>query len=67
METAQLEIEGAPEEELIERWRYEQLRSVGYEQATAIELAGRPEVDLHLAVDLLRDGCPPALALRILR
>jgi hypothetical protein len=29
-------------------------------------LACRPEIDLHLAIDLLRKGCPRATALRIL-
>ena len=66
VETAHLNIESAREEKQIERWRYEQLRGAGYDHATARELASRPEVDLHLAVDLLRRGCLPDLALRIL-
>lgn len=38
----------------IMRWRLEELQQAGYEDAAA------------LAIDLLRRGCPPALAARIL-
>jgi NAD(P)-dependent dehydrogenase (short-subunit alcohol dehydrogenase family) len=33
---------------------------------TAAQIAARGDVDLHKAVDLLRQGCPPEIALRIL-
>jgi hypothetical protein len=48
------------------RWRFERLVEAGYDSGTAASLAARVEVDLHLAVRLLRNGCPPATALRIL-
>jgi hypothetical protein len=48
-------------------WRFQRLRGAGYDEASASELAGRPDVDLHLAERLLRRGCPQSTALRILR
>ncbi len=50
----------------IERWRAEELERAGYGPEHAFELAMRHEVDLHLAVDLLRSGCSPELAAQIL-
>jgi hypothetical protein len=47
-------------------WRLEQLMQAGYEAEDALQLAVRAEVDLHRAVSLLREGCPPKTALRIL-
>lgn len=52
--------------ERIERWRAEKLERAGYEPAAARALAGRFDVDLHHAIDLLRAGCRPDLALEIL-
>ena len=66
MTTAQLDIGRTAEEELVEHWRYEQLVQAGYDGTTAARLAARNDVDLHLAVDLLRNGCSLATALRIL-
>ena len=54
------------EQERIERWRLDELRRAGYEPAAAAALAGRLDVDLHYAIDLVRAGCDPGLALRIL-
>jgi hypothetical protein len=54
------------ESERIERWRAEELERAGYEPRAAARLAVRPDIDLHLAVDLLGRGCPPDLALKIL-
>jgi hypothetical protein len=50
----------------VRAWRFEALRRSGYESDAAVMLAARVEVDLHEAVDLIRRGCPPALAARIL-
>jgi hypothetical protein len=47
-------------------WRFESLRRAGYSANDAARLARRRSVDLHEAVDLLRRGCDPRLALRIL-
>jgi hypothetical protein len=54
------------EAERVEAWRVEELERAGYDPEAAAELASRADVDLHLAVDLLRDGCSPELALSIL-
>jgi hypothetical protein len=50
----------------IEAWRTEELRRAGYDRKAATTVATRHDVDLHLAVDLLRRGCPPEVALKIL-
>jgi hypothetical protein len=54
------------EQEQIERWRAEELERAGYEAAAASLLAARADIDLHAAIDLLRNGCSPELALQIL-
>ena len=51
---------------LIEAWRAEALERAGYPTETAVEIAGRQDIDLHQAVDLLEAGCPLELALRII-
>jgi hypothetical protein len=48
------------------RWRWEQLLDAGYDTQSASYLAKLVEIDLHLAVRLVHDGCPPDTALRIL-
>jgi hypothetical protein len=54
------------EQERIARWRAEELERAGYEASAASLLAGRGDVDLHYAINLLRNGCAPELALQIL-
>lgn len=56
---------GRSETELILAWRLEQLARAGFDFELAMELA-TSGVDLHEAVDLVRRGCEPALAGRIL-
>jgi hypothetical protein len=48
------------------RWRFERLMDAGYAPEAASVLADRVEIDLHAAVRLVRRGCPPATAVRIL-
>lgn len=55
------------EAERVERWRAEALERAGYDTQSAAELAGRSDVDLHRAVELVEAGCPAELALEILR
>ena len=50
----------------VERWRIAELERAGYEPHAAKALASRLDVDLHRAVDLVRRGCAPELALQIL-
>ena len=54
------------EEERVLSWRHASLLAAGYDARHALKLALRPDVDLHLAVRLRRDGCPADTALRIL-
>jgi hypothetical protein len=66
MITAELDIEFDAEAERVLLWREEELERVGYQRQAARDLAERSYVDLHLAMDLLRRGCPADTALRIL-
>jgi hypothetical protein len=50
----------------VERWRVDELERAGYDARAATTLASRHDIDLHSAVDLLRKGCSPDLALQIL-
>jgi len=54
------------EDERVAHWRLEQLVRAGYEETAALVLADLVDVDLHVAVDLIRQGCPSDTALRIL-
>jgi hypothetical protein len=54
------------ESERVERWRAEELIRAGYDPVAALDLAARPDIDLHAATDLLERGCPAELAARIL-
>lgn len=55
-----------PEAERVVEWRAETLGRAGFDPVAAMELALRADVDLHRAVSLVRLGCPPATAVRIL-
>jgi hypothetical protein len=54
------------EQERIQEWRAAELERAGYERSAAALLAARPDVDLHFAIDLIRNGCDPETALKIL-
>lgn len=47
-------------------WRIEQLIAVGYDSDAAFVLALDRNIDLHDATELVRRGCPPKTAFRIL-
>jgi rRNA processing protein Krr1/Pno1 len=47
-------------------WRVEQLIAAGFDSDAAFVLALDRTVDLHEAIGLVRRGCPPQTALRIL-
>lgn len=66
MTAAQFERLGEEEAEGILRWRFRALTLAGYEPGTAARLAAQVQIDLHEACDLVRGGCPPETALRIL-
>ena len=65
MAGTQLEAVEASELDAVQRWRFEELIRAGYDDEDAIELAFHLDVDLHLAVDLVRRGCPSTTAVRI--
>ena len=54
------------EAERVEQWRAEALERVGYGAQAAAELAARLDIDLHRAIALVENGCPPETALQIL-
>jgi hypothetical protein len=64
--TTTAELKDRSEVAKIDAWRREQLEVAGYPADAAAALASRHDVDLHRAIDLLADGCPPDVALRIL-
>lgn len=66
MREATAERVAAREAEKVARWRREQLIAAGYDAKTAETLGDRLDVDLHVAVDMVANGCPPATAVRIL-
>jgi hypothetical protein len=58
--------EEVTEGDLVRRWRLQELVRAGYDPGDALVLSGQPEIDLHLAIDLVKHGCPPPTAVRIL-
>lgn len=65
---AQTEIHVLEDTELerIQAWRAEELERAGYGTRAAGRLAARHDIDLHRAVGLVEQGCPPELAVKIL-
>ncbi len=66
MTAAEVKTERDLEFERVIEWRRDELMRAGYEPVAARKLAERQDVDLHLAVELLRRGCPALVALDIL-
>ena len=66
MTAAELQIDTETELDRIERWRAEKLVRAGYEPSDALALAARHDIDLHFAVELIKQGCPYETALEIL-
>jgi hypothetical protein len=64
--TTQVVLADETERERVIRWRVEQLAKVGYSWPAAMVIAANTQVDLHTAVDLVRRGCNPDVAMRIL-
>ncbi|HEV3408072.1 MAG TPA: hypothetical protein VG079_05230 [Gaiellaceae bacterium] len=54
------------EKERIVVWRAEELERAGFRPAIAKALAAHKDVDLHLALELVKKGCPHDTAIRIL-
>lgn len=67
MKMTAAETTNRAESERVEGWRRERLERAGYAPVDAAELASRMDIDLHRAVQLVEQGCPPELAAQILR
>jgi hypothetical protein len=63
---ADVSLEAENEIDLVERWRAQELERAGYDLSAVAVLAASPQVDLHLAIDLLVRGCPQDTAVQIL-
>jgi hypothetical protein len=61
-----IDISDRNELEQVERWRATELERAGYPPDAAGRIASRHDVDLHRAIALVENGCPPELALKIL-
>jgi class 3 adenylate cyclase len=61
----ELELDQSTEERLVREWRAEQLRRLGLPRLMAYAFADI--VDWHDLAALVRRGCPPILALDIVR
>jgi hypothetical protein len=47
-------------------WRLDQLVRAGFDAELAARLAADRAMDLHALIELVKRGCPPSLAARIL-
>lgn len=65
MAAAQFEALEVSEVDVVRRWRFDELLRAGYDDEDAMELAFHLDVDLHLATNLVRRGCPSSTAVRI--
>ena len=66
MTAAEVHVVQETEKERVEHWRAEELVRAGYDPSDAIALAARHDIDLHLAVELVEQGCPHDMAIDIL-
>ena len=66
MTAAELHVSRDTELEKVEHWRAEELVRAGYDPSDALALAARHDIDLHFAVELIKQGCPYETAIEIL-
>jgi hypothetical protein len=66
MTAAEVHVATDSELERVEHWRAEELVRAGYDPSDAVALAARHDIDLHLAVELVEQGCPYETAIEIL-
>jgi len=64
--TPAVETPWTPPEDPVREWRRAELERAGYPRTYAALLSNVDEVDLHVAIELVRKGCPLETALRIL-
>jgi hypothetical protein len=66
MTAAEVQFDIETEIERVEHWRAEELIRAGYDPGDAVALAARHDIDLHFAVELVKQGCSHELAIDIL-
>jgi hypothetical protein len=66
MPAADLHVEIDTELDRVEHWRAEELVRAGYDPGDAVALAARHDIDLHFAIELIKQGCPYETAIEIL-
>ena len=66
MEKVLIQRPRSREDERVLDWRFDVLEAGGYNPVAALALASSQEIDLHVAVGLLANGCSQDTALRIL-
>jgi hypothetical protein len=66
MTAADVHVATDTELDRVEHWRAEELVRAGYDPSDAVALAARHDIDLHLAVELVEQGCPYETAIEIL-
>jgi hypothetical protein len=65
MDAASVDVQERADDDVVRRWRFEELLRAGYTIPDALELALRSDIDLHWAASLVRRGCPSSTAARI--
>jgi len=65
MAAASVDVRERADDDVVRRWRFEELVRAGYTIPDALELALRADIDLHWAASLVRRGCPSSTAARI--
>jgi hypothetical protein len=55
-----------PDTGALENWRRLELVQAGFPEPLAARVAGDERYDLHQLIELVEQGCAPALAVRIL-
>ena len=66
MATIELRVHADYDPEEVFSWRLEQLERAGYRPFLARRLARETTIDLHLATELVQNGCDPETAAQIL-
>jgi hypothetical protein len=66
MTAAEVHVTSETEMDRVEHWRAEELVRAGFDASDAVALAARHDIDLHLAIELVEQGCPYETAIDIL-
>ena len=66
MTAAEVHVTSETEMDRVEHWRAEELVRAGFDASDAVALAARHDIDLHVAIELVEQGCPYETAIDIL-